>query len=72
MQTGGHTAQKAPETFQRAYDGIPSEIRQVRADLAATAAGCPAAEELVLLGSELATNAVMQGAGMLVGSLASH
>jgi anti-sigma regulatory factor (Ser/Thr protein kinase) len=44
--------------FQRVYCGAPSEVRRVRADLAAVTAGCPVADELVLLASELATNAV--------------
>jgi serine/threonine-protein kinase RsbW len=59
MQRDCATAQKAPVTFQRAYDGAASEVRRVRADLAPVAAGCPAADELVLLASELATNAIM-------------
>jgi anti-sigma regulatory factor (Ser/Thr protein kinase) len=59
MQKNSVTAQKAPVTFQRAYPGAASEVRQVRADLAAVAEGCPAAGELILLASELATNAIM-------------
>jgi anti-sigma regulatory factor (Ser/Thr protein kinase) len=59
MQKNSVTGQKAPVRFQRAYDGAASEVRQVRADLAAVAEGCPAADELVLLASELATNAIM-------------
>ncbi len=53
-------AAKVPtRTFQRAYCGAASEVRRVRADLAAVAAGCPVADELVLLASELVTNAIM-------------
>jgi serine/threonine-protein kinase RsbW len=59
MQEDSATAQKVPVTFQRAYDGAASEVRRVRADLAALAAGCPVTNELVLLASELATNAIM-------------
>jgi serine/threonine-protein kinase RsbW len=59
MQKDSITAQKATATFQRTYDGAPSEVRRVRAHLAAVAAGCPAADELVLLASEIATNAIM-------------
>src|ERR1700691_828229 len=49
---------KLRTTFQRVYGGAASEVRRVRADLAAVAAGCPIADELVLLASELATNAI--------------
>ena len=54
-----HRRERAPITFQRPYSGAASEVRRVRADLAAVAAGCPVADELVLLASELATNAIM-------------
>jgi anti-sigma regulatory factor (Ser/Thr protein kinase) len=52
---------KAPEaiTFERAYPGTISQPRQVRADLAGIAAGFPAVDCLLLLVSELATNAVL-------------
>jgi anti-sigma regulatory factor (Ser/Thr protein kinase) len=59
MQHDSTTVQKTPVTFQRTYDGAPAEVWRVRADLATIAAGCPVADELVLLGSELATNAIM-------------
>lgn len=45
--------------FERAYPGTASHPRLVRADLAAVADGCPAAESLLLLASELATNAIL-------------
>lgn len=52
---------KVPEaiTFERAYPGTISQPRQVRADLAKVAAEFPAADALLLLASELATNAVL-------------
>jgi anti-sigma regulatory factor (Ser/Thr protein kinase) len=52
---------KSPEAiaFERAYPGTTSQPGQVRADLAEFAAGFPAADSLVLLASELATNAVL-------------
>ncbi len=52
---------KAPEviTFERAYPGTVDQPRQVRADLARIAAGCPVADDLVALASELAANAVL-------------
>jgi two-component sensor histidine kinase len=46
-------------TFERAYPGTVSQPRRVRADLAAVAADCPAADSLLLLASELATNAIL-------------
>lgn len=45
--------------FERAYAGIPSEVRQVRANIASVSAGCPVVDELVLIVSELAANAVV-------------
>lgn len=45
--------------FERAYPGTASQPRHVRADLAAVATGCPAADSLLLLASELATNAIL-------------
>jgi anti-sigma regulatory factor (Ser/Thr protein kinase) len=52
---------KVPEAiaFERAYPGTTSQPCEVRADLAAFAAGFPAADSLVLVASELATNAVL-------------
>src|SRR5580704_1383775 len=45
--------------FRRSYPGVKEQVHQVRADLAHVAAGFPAADDLVLIGSELATNAVL-------------
>ena len=52
---------RAPDaiTFERAYPGTVSQPRQVRADLALIARGCPVAEDLILLASELASNSVL-------------
>ena len=51
---------KAPEaiTFESAYPGTPDQAKHVRADLARVAGDCPVLDELVLLASELATNAI--------------
>ena len=51
---------RAPEAiaFERAYPGTADQPRQVRADLAEIAGPYPMADELVLLTSELAANAV--------------
>ena len=46
-------------TFERDYPGIISQAQHVRADLAKIAAECPAADDVILLASELATNAVL-------------
>ena len=50
---------EAPEkiTLERDYPGEASQAMRVRADLAEVASGCPAADDLILLASELAANA---------------
>jgi serine/threonine-protein kinase RsbW len=52
---------KAPEaiTFERAYPGTIDQPRQVRVDLAKIADGFPGIDNLLLLVSELATNAIL-------------
>jgi serine/threonine-protein kinase RsbW len=52
---------KTPEViaFERDYAGIISEAQHVRADLAKIAAECPAADDVILLASELVTNAIL-------------
>jgi hypothetical protein len=47
-------------TFERDYAGTINRAPHVRADLAKIAAECPAADDLILLASELATNAILQ------------
>jgi anti-sigma regulatory factor (Ser/Thr protein kinase) len=51
---------RAPEKviFQRDYPGAAAQASRVRADLAKIAAEFPAADDLVLLASELAANAI--------------
>jgi len=41
------------------YGGRPEHVRQARADARGLLAGCPAADEVILCLSELATNAVL-------------
>jgi serine/threonine-protein kinase RsbW len=41
------------------YRGRPEHVRQVRTDARGLLAGCPAADEVILCLSELATNAVL-------------
>jgi serine/threonine-protein kinase RsbW len=55
-----HTT-KTPQaiTFERAYPGAASQARHVRADLTAFTGTHPAADDLVLLASELAANAAV-------------
>jgi anti-sigma regulatory factor (Ser/Thr protein kinase) len=52
---------EAPEavTFERDYPGMITQASRVRADLTTTMHGCPAADDVVLLASELATNAIL-------------
>ena len=60
-QARAYTAPRAPEaiTFERDYPGTADQAQHVRADLAKVAASCPVADDLVLLASELATNAIL-------------
>jgi serine/threonine-protein kinase RsbW len=46
-------------TFERDYPGTIDQPRQVRVDLAAITGDCPITDELILLASELATNAIL-------------
>jgi anti-sigma regulatory factor (Ser/Thr protein kinase) len=46
-------------TFERDYAGTIGQAQHVRADLAKIAAECPAADDVILLSSELATNAIL-------------
>ena len=52
---------KAPAaiTMNRDYPGTADQAHRVRADLLSVAAGCPAADNLILLASELVTNAIL-------------
>lgn len=55
------TETKPPDatSFHRTYPGTPDQIRHVREHLAAFTKGCPFADDLVLIASELAANAVL-------------
>lgn len=46
----------------RAFRGVPGQVRHVREFVAAAVDGCPIADDVVLLASELATNAVLHTA----------
>jgi anti-sigma regulatory factor (Ser/Thr protein kinase) len=46
-------------TFERDYAGIVSQAQHVRGDLAKVAAECPTVDDVILLASELATNAIL-------------
>ena len=46
-------------TFERDYPGTISQAQHVRADLAKLTGKCPIADDVVLLASELATNAIL-------------
>lgn len=52
---------RAPEaiTFDKPYPGTTDQVRKVRADLAAVLGNCQAADDLILLASELAANAIL-------------
>jgi serine/threonine-protein kinase RsbW len=44
--------------WERTYPGLPAQARIVRADLRPLLAGCPAVDDVLLLASELAANAI--------------
>jgi anti-sigma regulatory factor (Ser/Thr protein kinase) len=45
--------------FQRTFHGRTDQVSQVRRDIAAYLDDCPAADDLILIASELAANAIM-------------
>jgi hypothetical protein len=53
---------EAPATYACSYNGLADELRKVRAFLATILYGCPVADDAVLLGNELAANAVRHSA----------
>jgi serine/threonine-protein kinase RsbW len=61
MLTDEARAAKPPEatTFDHSYPGTIDQVRIVRTDLAAVARTYPMADDLILLTSELATNAIL-------------
>jgi serine/threonine-protein kinase RsbW len=65
------TSGRAVLRTARTYPATPDQIRVVRVDIRALADGCPLVEDIVLCGSELATNAVMHShSGMPGGTCA--
>jgi anti-sigma regulatory factor (Ser/Thr protein kinase) len=46
---------------QRTYPGRADQVAQVRRQIAADLAGCPAAADAILIASELAANAILHG-----------
>ncbi len=59
--SGGAAAVTA-RAYQGTFHGQPDQVREVRAAVASHLAGCPAADDAVLIVSELATNAVLHSA----------
>jgi hypothetical protein len=56
-------------TFEGSYPGRDDQVRQVRHDLEAVVAGCPFADDFVLLASELSTNAIVHSRSGLPGGV---
>ena len=52
-------AEAATTRYRRTFHGRADQVGQVRRDLARHLAGCPAADDAVLIASELAANSVM-------------
>jgi hypothetical protein len=61
------TPHALPVAFQRSYGGATDQAAAVRADLAQVAEDFPVADGLVLLASELSTNAMMHSRSGLPG-----
>ena len=55
-------AAQAATRYQRTFHGRADQVGQVRRDMARHLAGCPAADDAVLIASELAANSVMHSA----------
>jgi len=51
-------AAEPPARYQRTFPGRADQVARVRHEIAAYLAGCPAADEIVLVASELAANAI--------------
>ena len=58
----GSAAAQAATSYQRTFHGRADQIGQVRRDIASHLAGHPAADDAVLIASELATNSVLHSA----------
>jgi anti-sigma regulatory factor (Ser/Thr protein kinase) len=54
-------------TAAKVYPGTTKHIRAVRSDVRALLADCPAADDVILCASELATNAVRHSRSSLPG-----
>jgi anti-sigma regulatory factor (Ser/Thr protein kinase) len=61
------TPHALPVAFQRSYAGTTDQVALVRADLAQVAEGSPVADDLLLLASEISTNALMHSRSGLPG-----
>ena len=55
-------ATEAATRYQRTFHGRADQVGQVRRDIARHLAGCPAADDAVLIASELAANSVLHSA----------
>ena len=52
-------AQAATTRYQRTFHGRADQVGHVRRDLARHLAGCPAADDIILIADELAANAII-------------
>jgi len=53
------TAAAAASYYAGTYPGRPDQVRRVRAEVAKHLAGCPAADDAILIVSEIASNAIL-------------
>jgi serine/threonine-protein kinase RsbW len=68
-QRAGGGMSKTATTIEQAriFDGSPEEVRNVRDFVRQTIQGCPVADDVILLASELATNAIRHTASGMGG-----
>jgi hypothetical protein len=48
--------------YERTYPGHPGQVRKIRAAVAGHLAGCPAADDAIMIASEIASNAIVHSA----------
>lgn len=63
----GHRVLPGLRSFSRAYPGVPQAVRNARADVTCVLDGCPAADNVVLCLSEVASNAVLHSRSRVPG-----
>ncbi len=58
--THPRTCAPEPPGYASIFPGRADQVRQVRCEIAAYLAGCPAADDIILIADELAANAILR------------